>query len=32
MQKDSARKYMSITDRLDKNAVNPEVRKLITGQ
>jgi len=32
MQKDSARKYLRITDQLDKNAVNPEVRKVLTGQ
>lgn len=31
-QKDSAKKYLKITDGLDKNAVNPEVRKMITGQ
>ena len=28
-QKDSARKYLEITDKLDPNAVNPEVRKLL---
>jgi len=29
MQKDSARKYLEITDKLDPNIVNPGVRKLI---
>jgi Tfp pilus assembly protein PilF len=29
MQKDSARKYMAITDKLDPNAVNPQVRKML---
>lgn len=29
VQKDSARKYLKITDELDKNAINPTVRKLI---
>lgn len=29
MQKDSARKYMAITDSLDPTAVNPEVREII---
>lgn len=29
MQKDSARKYLEITDRLDPSAVNPEVRELL---
>ena len=32
MQKDSARKYMAITDKLDPNAVNPQVRKMINGK
>jgi tetratricopeptide (TPR) repeat protein len=31
MQKDSAKKYLKIADQLDKNAVNPQVRKLIDG-
>ena len=30
VQKDSARKYLEITDRLDSAAVNPEVREFIT--
>ena len=30
MQKDSARKYLSLTDKIDPNAVNPEVRKILT--
>ena len=30
-QKDSANKYLEITDQLDKHAVSPEVRKTITG-
>ncbi len=29
LQKDSARKYLDITDKLDPNAINPEVRKLL---
>jgi tetratricopeptide (TPR) repeat protein len=29
-QKDSAKKYMAITDKLDPNAVNPQVRKMVT--
>ena len=29
MQKDSARKYLEITDKLDPSAVNPEVRKIL---
>jgi tetratricopeptide (TPR) repeat protein len=29
MQKDSARKYLKITDKIDPNAVNPQVRKLL---
>ncbi len=29
-QKDSARKYLALTDRLDPKAVNPEVRKMLT--
>jgi tetratricopeptide (TPR) repeat protein len=32
MQKDSARKYLKITDRLDAKAVNPEVRKMLAGR
>lgn len=28
-QKDSARKYLEITDRLDPKAINPEVRKIL---
>ncbi|MGF7040475.1 tetratricopeptide repeat protein [Mucilaginibacter lappiensis] len=32
IQKDSARKYLKITDGLDRNAVNPQVRKFINGQ
>jgi len=28
-QKDSARKYLEITDRLDPKAVNPEVREML---
>lgn len=31
MQKDSARKYLEITDRLDPSAVNPEVRKILSA-
>ena len=30
MQKDSARKYLNITDKLDPSAVNPEVRKILS--
>lgn len=30
MQKDSARKYLQITDKLDPSAVNPEVRALLS--
>jgi tetratricopeptide (TPR) repeat protein len=30
-QKDSAKKYLEITDRLDPKAVNPEVRKMLKG-
>ena len=30
MQKDSARKYLKITDKLDPSAVNPEVRKILS--
>jgi tetratricopeptide (TPR) repeat protein len=30
MQKDSARKYLEITDNLDPSAVNPEVRKILS--
>lgn len=29
MQKDSARKYLELTDKLDPSAVNPEVRQLL---
>lgn len=32
LQKDSASKYLKITDSLDKSAVNPEVRKLINNK
>lgn len=32
MQKDSAKKYLKISDKLNPDAVNPHVRKLITGQ
>jgi len=32
MQKDSAKKYLEITDRLDPNAINPEVRKILTDK
>jgi tetratricopeptide (TPR) repeat protein len=31
MQKDSAKKYLNITDKINPNAVNPEVRKIISG-
>jgi tetratricopeptide (TPR) repeat protein len=31
MQKDSARKYMAITDKLDPSAVNPQVRKMLVS-
>lgn len=30
MEKDSALKYLKLTDKLDPNAVNPEVRKMLT--
>ena len=30
MKKDSARKYLKITDKLDPSAVNPEVRKILS--
>ena len=30
MQKDSAKKYLRITDKLDPSAVNPEVRKILS--
>ena len=30
-QKDSAAKYLILTDRLDKNAISPNVRKLLSG-
>jgi len=29
-QKDSARKYLALTDKLDPKAINPEVRKMLT--
>ncbi|MDO8604294.1 MAG: tetratricopeptide repeat protein [bacterium] len=32
MQKDSANKYLKITDRLDPTQINPEVRKIVTGK
>jgi hypothetical protein len=32
MGKDSARKYLKITDQLDPNAVNPEVRTMLSGK
>jgi tetratricopeptide (TPR) repeat protein len=32
MQKDSARKYLKITEQLDPNAINPEVKKLLDNQ
>lgn len=32
MQKDSARKYLEITDKLDPKAVNPEERAIINGK
>ena len=32
MQKDSARKYIEITDRLDSKAINPEVRHMLNGK
>ena len=32
MQKDSARKYLEITDKLDPKAVNPEARAMINGK
>ena len=32
MQKDSARKYMALTDKIDPNAVNFDVRKMLMGQ
>ncbi len=31
-QKDSARKYLAITDRLDPKAINPEVRQILDGK
>jgi tetratricopeptide (TPR) repeat protein len=31
-QKDSARKYLSITDKLDKKGIKPEVRKLLSEE
>ncbi len=31
-QKDSARKYLEITDRLDPKAINPEVRQILNEQ
>jgi len=30
-QKDSARKYLALTDKLDPKAVNPDVRKMLTA-
>jgi tetratricopeptide (TPR) repeat protein len=32
MQKDSAKKYFKITEQLDPNAINPEVKKLLDNQ
>lgn len=32
MQKDSARKYLAITDRLDPKAINPEVRQILNDK
>jgi len=32
MQKDSARKYLEITDKLDPKAINPEARAMINGK
>lgn len=32
IQKDSARKYLSITDKLNPNAVNPEVRRMLNSK
>lgn len=32
MQKDSARKYLAITDKLDPRAVRPEVRQMLNGK
>jgi len=32
MQKDSARKYLKIADQIDPNAVNPQVRKMLTDK
>jgi tetratricopeptide (TPR) repeat protein len=32
MQKDSARKYLKITEQLDPKAINPEVKKLLDNQ
>lgn len=32
MQKDSARKYLAITDKLDPKAINPEVRTILNGK
>lgn len=31
-QKDSAKKYLKITDKLDFKVINPEVRKMLTGK
>jgi hypothetical protein len=31
MQKDSARKYLKITEKLDPTAINPEVKKMLEG-
>jgi tetratricopeptide (TPR) repeat protein len=32
MQKDSARKYLDLADKLDPRTVNPEVRRMLTGK
>jgi tetratricopeptide (TPR) repeat protein len=32
MQKDSAKKYMAITDKIDPSTVSPEVRKMVKGE
>ncbi len=32
VQKDSARKYLKITDKLDPTAINPEVRKILSNR
>jgi hypothetical protein len=31
LQKDSAIKYLAITDKLDSSAINPEVRAILTN-